>query len=214
MDWQSVMMLSLHGHVSLGTFTLNANVEADNEVLGVVGPNGIGKTTMLRVIAGLIALDDGLLVVNGEIYDDAVNGVFVPPHERHVGMVFQDHLLLPFLNTVDNVAFPLRCTGVRKSAARNSARQALEVNGVSHLAELFPDHLSGGQSQRVSLVRALIVRPRMVLLDEPLSALDEQARPEVRRKLRESLVAINGPKIVVSHDRVDIDDLCDRVITL
>lgn len=207
-------MLSLHGRVSLGTFTLNAKVEVDNEVLGVVGANGIGKTTMLRVIAGLIALDEGQLVVNGEVFDDPGNKVFVPPHERHVGMVFQDHLLLPFLNTVDNVAFPLRCTGVNKSTARSSALQALELDGIQHLAELFPDDLSGGQSQRVSLVRALIVRPQVVLLDEPLSALDEQARPEVRRRLRDLLVAINGPKIVVSHDRVDIDDLCDRVITL
>ena len=129
-------------------------------------------------------------------------------------MVFQDHVLLPFLNVVDNVAFPLRCTGMDKSAARAGARKALEVNGVSHLAQLFPEALSGGQSQRIALVQALIARPRIVLLDEPLSALDENARPEVRRHLRESLVLLTGPKVIVSHDRADIDDLCDRVIAL
>lgn len=207
-------MLSLHGHVSLGTFTLNANLELNNEVLGVVGPNGIGKTTMLRVIAGLIALDDGVLAVNGDVFDDVAKRVFVPSHKRCVGMVFQDHMLLPFLKVVDNVAFPLRCIGVGKSEARASSRQELEVNGLSHLAELYPDALSGGQSQRVSLVQALIARPRIVLLDEPLSALDEQARPEVRRQLREALVVLSGPKVIVSHDRADIDDLCDRVIAL
>lgn len=207
-------MLSLHGHVSLGAFTLDANVEVNSEVLGVVGPNGIGKTTMLKVIAGLIALDDGSLMVNGDAYDDVENRIFVPPHERCVGMVFQDHMLLPFLRAVDNVAFPLRCIGVGKSAARASARRELEANGLSHLAELYPDALSGGQSQRVSLVQALIARPRIVLLDEPLSALDEQARPEVRRQLRESLSMLSGPKVIVSHDRADIDDLCDRVIAL
>lgn len=207
-------MLSLHGRVSLGAFTLNANVEMSNEVLGVVGVNGIGKTTMLRVIAGLVALDEGVLVVHGDVYDDVEKRVFVPPHERFVGMVFQDHMLLPFLNAVDNVAFPLRCMGVGRSAARASARQALEVGGLSHLADLYPDALSGGQSQRVSLVQALIARPRIVLLDEPLSALDERARPEVRRQLRESLILLSGPKVIVSHDRADIDDLCDRVIAL
>ena len=206
------MSVVLKGSVRQGRLILDLDIDIGDEVVGISGANGIGKTTFLRVLAGLLPLDVGILQVNGNVLDSADRQVFVPAHLRNVGMVFQDNVLLPFLSALDNVAYPLMATGVGRQQAQQLAIDAMDQHGIGHLAQMKPTQLSGGQQQRVALVRALINKPQLVLLDEPLSALDADARREVRRWLRDQLKSLPGTKFVVTHDRLDIAELCDREI--
>ena len=206
------MSLVLKGSVRQGRLILDLDIDIGDEVVGISGANGIGKTTFLRVLAGLLPLDVGILQVNGNVLDSADRQVFVPAHLRNVGMVFQDNVLLPFLSALDNVAYPMMATGVGRQQAQQLAIDAMDQQGIGHLAQMKPMQLSGGQQQRVALVRALINKPQLVLLDEPLSALDVDARREVRRWLRDQLKSLPGTKFVVTHDRLDIAELCDREI--
>ena len=210
------MSLELKGSVRQGRLILDLDINIGDEVVGISGANGIGKTTFLRVLAGLLPLDAGILQVNGNVFDSASDNadrqIFVPAHLRNVGMVFQDNVLLPFLSALDNVAYPLMATGVGRQQAQQLAIDAMDQHGIGHLAQMKPTQLSGGQQQRVALVRALINKPQLVLLDEPLSALDADARREVRRWLRDQLKSLPGTKFVVTHDRLDIAELCDREI--
>ena len=206
------MSVVLKGSLRQGRLVLDMDVTAGDEIIAISGENGIGKTTFLRVLAGLLSLDSGILQVNGNTLDDVDCQVFVPAHMRNVGMVFQDNVLLPFLSAVENVAYPILATGMRRLQTRQQAITAMEQHGIGHLAEMKVMQLSGGQQQRVALVRALIGKPQMVLLDEPLSALDSDARREVRKWLADELKALPGTKFVVTHDRLDIAELCDREI--
>ena len=210
------MSVVLKGSVRQGRLILDLDINIGDEVVGVSGANGIGKTTFLRVLAGLLPLDAGILHVNGNVLDSALNNIdrqlFVPAHLRNVGMVFQDNVLLPFLSALDNVAYPLMATGVGRQQAQQLAIDAMGQQGIGHLAQMKPMQLSGGQQQRVALVRALINKPQLVLLDEPLSALDVDARREVRSWLRDQLKSLPGTKFGVTHDLVDIAELCDREI--
>ena len=191
---------------------LDIDIEVGDEVVAITGVNGIGKTTFLRLLAGLIPLEIGRLQVNGNVFDDIDHQIFVPAHMRNGGMVFQDNVLLPFLSALDNVAYPIVATGIGRQQARQQAIDAMGQHGIGHLAHMKPTQLSGGQQQRVALVRALINKPQLVLLDEPLSALDADARREVRTWLAQQLKPLPGTKFVVTHDRVDIAELCDREI--
>ena len=206
------MSLELKGSVRQGRLILDLDINIGDEVVGISGANGIGKTTFLRVLAGLLPLDAGILQINGNVLDSADRQIFVPAHLRNVGMVFQDNVLLPFLSALDNVAYPLMATGVGRQQAQQLAIDAMGQHGIGHLAQMKPTQLSGGQQQRVALVRALINKPQLVLLDEPLSALDADARREVRSWLRDQLKSLPGTKFVVTHDRLDIAELCDREI--
>ena len=208
------MKLILSGTVCIGSFTLRTEVSADNEIIAITGANGVGKTTLLRVLAGLVKLTTGSLLIDGVTYDDATTDIFVPADRRGVSMVFQNETLLPFLSVRDNIAFPLRMSGMSRSKSREVARDAISSHGLSKLADLMPNDLSGGQAQRVALVRAFINTPKIILLDEPLSALDENARPELRKFLREKMSEISGYKFVVTHDRQDVEQICDREIHL
>jgi ABC-type sulfate/molybdate transport systems ATPase subunit len=206
------MSVALKGSVRQGRLILDIDVVVGDEIVAISGVNGIGKTTFLKVLAGLLALDAGILQVNGNVLDDINHQVFVPAHLRNVGMVFQDNVLLPFLSALDNVAYPMMATGVGRQQAQQLAIDAMGQHGIGHLSQMKPTQLSGGQQQRVALVRALINKPQLVLLDEPLSALDADARREVRRWLRDQLKSLPGTKFVVTHDRLDIAELCDREI--
>ena len=208
------MSVLLKGTVRQGRLILDIDIVVEDEVIAISGVNGIGKTTLLRVLAGLLPLDTGTLVVNEKVLDDVSNRVLVPAHLRNVGMVFQDNVLLPFLSVLDNVANPILAAGVNRRDARQQAADAMGLHGVGHLVDMKPSQLSGGQQQRVALVRALIGKPQLVLLDEPLSALDTDARREVRVWLKEQLQVLPGTKFVVTHDRLDIAELCDREIAL
>jgi molybdate transport system ATP-binding protein len=208
------MTLRLDGSVNLGTFTLKCEIVSENEIIAITGSNGVGKTTLLRVLAGLVKLTSGSLVIDDQIIDDAATDEFVPAHQRSVSMVFQNETLLPFLTVHDNIAFPLRMSGMSRSQSRDLASDAISSHGISNLANLLPRELSGGQSQRVALIRAFIRQPKLVLFDEPLSALDEKARPELRNFLREQMSAVTGYKFLVTHDRQDVEQICDREIRL
>ena len=204
-------MISLHGTVVVGEFSRQFSLEVGNEIVGVSGANGIGKTSLLRTIAGLNPLGDGELVLDNEIVDAPAKQLFVQPELRHVGMMFQDHSLFPFMTALDNAAFPMIMRGVKRDAARKLANEMMEQFGVADVGEQLAPTLSGGQSQRVAIVRALIGSPRVVLLDEPLSAIDEDSREGVRNRIREHLARLGVSTIVVSHDRAELDHLCTRI---
>lgn len=192
---------------------LPLTVEQD-EVVALVGPNGAGKTTALRAIAGLQPIDSGRIVLDGKVLDAPASGTFVPPHQRGVGMMFQDHLLFPRMTILDNVAFGLRAGGVRKAAARSEAGAALALVGLGDRPGARPAVLSGGEAQRVALARALATQPRVLLLDEPLAALDAQARPRIRAELGRVLDTFAGARLVVTHDPLDAIVLADRLVVL
>ena len=204
-------MISLHGTVAVGEFSRHFSLDVGSEIVGVFGANGIGKTSLLRTIAGLCTLSEGELSVNGVIADAPAKHLFLQPELRNIGMVFQDHSLFPFMTALDNAAFPLVMRGMKRSAARKMANEMMEQFGVAHVAEQLAPTLSGGQSQRVAIVRALVGAPRAVLLDEPLSAIDEESREGVRSLIREHLSRLGVSAIVVSHDRADLDHLCTRI---
>ena len=180
----------------------------------LIGPNVAGKTTVLGALAGLLRLAGGRVVLDGHVLEDAARGVRLAAERRPVGMVFQDYLLFPHLSVVENVAFGLRARGVRRSAARRTAHGWLERLGLPGLADASPRTLSGGQQQRVALARALATDPRMLLLDEPLAALDVSIRAEVRRDLRRHLREFTGVNLLVTHDPLEAIALADRLIVI
>ena len=204
-------MISLHGTVEVGSFSREFVIDVGNEIVGMFGANGCGKTSVLRTIAGLCPLGNGELKLGDDLIDAPAKNMFVLPEMRNIGMVFQDHSLFPFMTAVDNAAFPLLMRGVKRTAAVRMAAEMLEQFGVAHVAQHMAPTLSGGQSQRVAIVRALIGSPSVVLLDEPLSAIDEESREGVRNHIREHLVRLGVSAIVVSHDRTELDHLCTRI---
>ncbi len=201
--------------VRLGTLDLDVELSVDtNEVVAVVGPNGAGKTTLLRALAGLVPLASGRVVLDGTTVEDTADGVRVPAERRPVGYVFQDHLLFPHLSCLDNVAFGLRARGVGRRAARVVAGEWLARLGLDGVAGDRPAALSGGQGQRVALARALAIGPSVLLLDEPLAALDASARLDVRAELRRQLGSHEGTRLVVTHDPIDAMVLADRMVVI
>jgi molybdate transport system ATP-binding protein len=200
---------------TLGSFHLDVAIRAEpGAVVAVLGPNGAGKSTVFRSLAGLLPIDDGRIDLDGTVLDDPSTDTFVPPERRPVAVVFQDYLLFPNLSAVENVAFGLRARGVGKTEARTRAAAWLERVGLSDRAHLRPRQLSGGQAQRVALARALATEPRLLLLDEPLAALDAGTRADVRRDLRHHLTSFDGIRLLVTHDPVDAYALADRVVIL
>ena len=204
-------MISLHGTVVAGEFSRHFDLEIGNEIVGVVGQNGTGKTSLLRTIAGLSALGSGELSLNGVMVDQPAQRLFALPELRNIGMVFQDHALMPFLRAVDNAALPLVVRGMKRGEAKTLALELLEQFGVADVAYQLSTTLSGGKSQRVAIVRALIGNPSVVLFDEPLSAIDEESRNGVRLCIREHLNRLGVSALVVSHDFADIDQICTRI---
>lgn len=201
--------------VDRGRFTLDARlVVPPGRVLALLGPNGAGKTTVLRALAGLLPLTGGRIALGGDVLDDAASGRFVEPEHRRLGVVFQDHLLFHHLSVLENVAFGLRARGVDRATARSRACAWLARVGLAGTGHLRPGALSGGQAQRVALARALATDPALLLLDEPMAALDAGTRLEVRAELREHLTTFDGPTVLVTHDPVDAMVLADRVAVL
>jgi molybdate transport system ATP-binding protein len=166
----------------------------------LLGPNGAGKSSTVSAIAGLLPLEDGRIQLGKEILDDPASGMFLPTERRRIGVVFQDFLLFRHLNVLENIAFGLRSRGVRRAQATVSARRWMERLGIAELEARRPREISGGQAQRVALARALAVEPDLLLLDEPLSALDVSTRVELRRTLAEHLRNFSGPKLLITHD--------------
>ena len=197
--------------VPMGRTTLDVDLRGPAGPLAVIGPNGSGKTTLLRALAGAITPTAGRIEVGGEVFFDRVGGIDRPIERRRVGYVPQGFGLFPHLSVLDNVAFGV--VGDR-STRHARAREMLETFDGLHLADRRPRRLSGGEQQRVALARALLTAPRLLLLDEPLSALDAAVRRSVRRLLAERLKALGQPSIVVTHDVRDVAALDAPVVVL
>jgi molybdate transport system ATP-binding protein len=183
-------------------------------VLALLGPNGAGKSTALRVIAGLLPASAGHVRVGERTWEDHVSGVRLATEQRSIGVVFQDYLLFPTMTARDNVAFGLRAKGQEKAAAREVANEWLERVGLLEQADQRPQQLSGGQAQRVALARALATTPQVLLLDEPLAALDAGTRMSVRGDLRRHLGEFAGATVLVTHDPLDALILADHVAVI
>lgn len=208
-------MLDAHLQITQGPFELDVRIEAHpGSVIAVLGPNGAGKTTALRAIAGTLALDGGHLRVDDVELDNPTTGTWVPAEKRQVGLVHQDLLLFPHLSALENVAFGLRARGASRAVARGDAMRWLDRFELGELSASRPSTLSGGQAQRVALARALATEPRVLLLDEPLSALDPATRQATRRDLRRWLDGFEGITVVVTHDPLDALTLADGVVVV
>ncbi|MFE7479065.1 ABC transporter ATP-binding protein [Streptomyces sp. NPDC057552] len=178
------------------------------ELLALLGPSGCGKTTALRVLAGFEQPDSGEVLVDGEDITP------VPANRRDAGMVFQSYSLFPHLNARDNVAFGPRMRGVATAERHANANELLELVGLPAHGDRFPHQMSGGQQQRVALARALALRPRVLLLDEPLSALDAKVRLTLREEIRRLQLALGITTIFVTHDQEEALSMADRVAVL
>ena len=196
-----------------GGFALDVRLEIGaGEVVALLGPNGAGKTTALRALAGLTSLTGGRISVDGQVLDDPAARVWVPPEDRPTGVVFQDYLLFPHLSALDNVAFGPRSHGEPTKTARDLAAGWLNRVGLAAHARSKPRQLSGGQAQRVALARALVLDPLLLLLDEPLAALDARTRLDTRAELDRHLRDHPGATLLVTHDPLDALVLADRLV--
>lgn len=178
------------------------------ELLALLGPSGCGKTTALRMLAGFEHPDSGEVLVDGE---DVTR---VPAHRRDAGMVFQSYSLFPHLSALDNVAFGLRMRKVRTADRRSRAAELLDLVGLADKGERYPHQLSGGQQQRIALARALALRPRVLLLDEPLSALDAKVRLSLREEIRRLQQELGITTLFVTHDQEEALSMADRVAVM
>lgn len=201
--------LSVHATVAARGVRLDVDLPAGS-VLGVLGPNGAGKSTLVELAAGLLRPDDGVVRVGGRTV--AGPGAWVPPHARGAALLAQRPLLFPHLDALGNVAFGPRSQGLRRHRAAEVAQARLAEVGAAALAGRRPHQLSGGQAQRVALARALAPDPRVLLLDEPFSALDVQAADELRQVLR--TVLHGRTAVLVTHDLLDVLALADAVVVL
>ena len=204
------MALSLEVRKALPGFTLDVAWEAGDEVVTLFGPSGAGKTLTLHCLAGLVRPDSGRIVVNGTVFFDGARGVDVPTQRRRLGYVFQGYALFPHLNVRDNVGYGLR--HLAAPARRERTREVLERLGLTNLASRRPRELSGGQQQRVALGRALAPDPALILLDEPLSALDATLRQALRDDLRRILTEWRTAAVLVTHDFTEAYRLGDRIV--
>jgi molybdate transport system ATP-binding protein len=209
------MSISLQGTIGRGEFerALNFSV-ADGEVLAITGPNGSGKSTIIHTIAGLIQLRSGQLQSDNITWDAPDSQQWVAPENRTCAVVFQDLRLFPHRNVISNVAYSLRAHGVDKDEAHSRSASLLARVGLSSFETRRPNELSGGERQRVALARALVVEPRVLLLDEPLSAVDVASRAALRELLPEVLTTFAGATILVTHDLGDVEALATRSLSL
>ena len=194
-------------------FALNVRFRSDAPRLVFFGPSGSGKTLTLQMIAGLLRPDSGTISLDGQTLTDTKSKLFVPPQQRRIGYVFQDYALFPHLTVKENLAFALRHASRRDgtSAPAENIAEMLERFEIGHLAAQYPARLSGGQKQRTALARALLSSPRLLLLDEPFTALDSLLRLRMRKELAKLLSSFDIPLIMVTHDPEDVDMFADDV---
>nr|BBH93445.1 ABC transporter ATP-binding protein [Thermogemmatispora argillosa] len=196
-------------------FHLQLSLQAETgRTTVLLGESGAGKSTVLRLLAGLLRPTRGQMVLDGICYFDSERAIFVPPQERPIGYVFQDYLLFPHLTVFENIAFGLRAQGLRGQEVRRRTEAAIEQMRLNGLATRRPAQLSGGQQQRVALARALVLQPRLLLLDEPLAALDVQTQREVRQELRRLLSEIGITTIFVTHNHLEALLFGDQILVL
>lgn len=196
---------------TLGEFRLAASFTVERGLAVIVGPSGAGKSLTLAIVAGLVRPDNGTVTIAGEVVADGDRDVHVRTQDRHLGMVFQDGLLLPHRTVRDNVALAVRRAD--RHIRREQAGAWLDRVGAADLSARHPRELSGGQRQRVALARALAGEPRLLLLDEPLSAIDLAVRTELRALIRDVVDQTDVPALLITHDQAEADELADTLIT-
>jgi len=204
-------MLDVTIRKSLGDFKLHANFHADNEILGVLGPSGSGKSITLRSIAGIETPNEGRIVVNDRVLFDSREKVNILPRQRNIGYVFQNYALFPHLTVKENIAFGLQ--GLNKRDKTDRVQETLHIFRLKDRENHYPAQLSGGQQQRVSLARTLITRPDLLLLDEPFSALDNHIKRHLENELLEIIRNnFTGTVLLVTHNIEEAHRLCNRIL--
>lgn len=204
-------MLRVDIKKTLADFTLEVSFSVENNILVLFGPSGAGKTTILRSIAGLIKPDEGKIIYHDQVFFSSATKVFMPPQHRHVGYMFQEYALFPHMDVRRNIWY-----GVRECKAKANAlyEKLMGLLKIEHLASRSTGRLSGGEKQRVALARALMAQPNILLLDEPLSALDKDTRYELQTELRKMQEIWHIPFILVTHDLAEARALGDQILFL
>lgn len=197
-----------------GRFVLDVNFEAENEILAFLGASGSGKSMTLKCIAGIVSPDEGKIIVDGIPYFDSEKGIDLSPQKRRVGLLFQNYALFPNMTVAQNVSCVMRGMNLSKSEKQQKCAELLEKMGLTGLEKHYPSQLSGGQHQRVAIARILAIEPRILMLDEPFSALDSFLRWRLERELRAVLSHFSGTTIYVSHNRDEVYRLCDRIAVI
>jgi molybdate transport system ATP-binding protein len=199
-------------------FRLDVEFMAPSGVTILFGPSGSGKTTCLRVVAGIITPDEGRISLDERLYFDSASGINLPIQQRRVGFVFQDYVLFPHLTAEQNVAYGIRAGensgALSKAAKRERARELLSLLGIEYAARQYPREMSGGESQRVALARALASDPAIVLLDEPLSAVDAKTRARLLLEIKATQQRTGIPFLYVTHNVAEVVEIGDYVIVI
>lgn len=198
----------------LRDFELDISFTLGKETLVIVGHSGCGKSTTLRVLAGLLKPDEGEIVINDQLFFSRAEKVNLAPEERGIGFLFQNYALFPHMTVYENVAYGLESKKLPKPEVNKRVLEQLEALQILQYKNNMPNELSGGQQQRVALARAVVVQPKILLLDEPLSALDVTTRAKVRRELKKTLSSLKIPAIIVTHDYEDAISLGDRILVM
>jgi molybdate transport system ATP-binding protein len=205
-------MLRVDVTKQLGEFSLQAAFESEGRVTGLFGASGAGKTSLVNMIAGLLRPDRGTIVVDGETLDDSASGLHVPSWRRRIGYVFQDARLFPHLDVRQNLDYGRRMNALADDPAQK--KRVTDLLDIGHLLDRRPGKLSGGERQRVALGRALLAKPRLLLLDEPLGALDEGRRAEILPYLVRLRDEARIPMVYVSHDAAEMRQLATQIVLL
>lgn len=206
-------MIDVRLHLKYSAFALEVDLHLPGRgVTALYGHSGSGKTTCLRCIAGLERAADGFVQVNDEVWQDSRSGLFVPPHKRALGYVFQEASLFPHLSVRANLEFGLK--RIPRAQRRVDMAQATELLGIGHLLERHPQHLSGGERQRIGIARALLTSPRLLLMDEPLAALDSKRKSEILPYLERLHDELDIPVLYVSHAQDEVARLADHIVLL
>ncbi len=205
-------MLKANFMTPLRSFNLKADIEVNNEILVLVGPSGSGKTTVLKCLAGLKAPGRGLIRINERILYSDKDSINLAPRERRIGYVFQEYALFPHMTVRKNVMY-----GLSKEKLKSRPKmvdEILEMMGIKHLKDRHPQQISGGEKQRVALARALVTEPEIMLLDEPLSALDQEIRGDLQQELKKLQRQWRIPFVLVTHDMNEAELLGDQIIRI
>ncbi|AHF10963.1 MULTISPECIES: ATP-binding cassette domain-containing protein [Dehalobacter] len=205
-------MLKAKFNLTLRHFELEAELEAENEILVLVGPSGSGKTTILKCLAGLKAPSQGIIQINDRIVYFSENKINCPSKERRVGYVFQEYALFPHMSVRRNILYGV--SKEKRHAKPRAAEEMMEMLGILHLQNRYPQHISGGEKQRVALARALMTEPEIMLLDEPLSALDQETRSGLQQELKKIQSQWKIPFVLVTHDLAEAELLGDQIIRI
>jgi len=207
-----MIVLAVDVEKKLGTFTLAVHFEAAGGATALFGPSGSGKTTVVNMIAGLLKPDRGAIALNGTTLFDAARGLNVPPHRRHIGYVFQEGRLFPHMNVRQNIDYGRRMSGHPPNAEEFA--RVVELLGIGPLLDRRPRLLSGGERQRVAIGRALLMRPRLLLLDEPLASVDSGHKHEILPYLIRLRDEAKVPMVYVSHSAAELAQIANRVVRI